>query len=170
MKIGSLIESNDTRVAISLQSAKKYIENGYSVFLEHGYAKDLYDKHEFEKLGVVFCDKKELFDCDIFLQVLIPKKEDYLCFKNCILICFLNPFFEFEHLDILKANNVTCFSMELVPRSSIAQKMDALSSQASLAGYASVTLAASKLNKVFPMMVTPAGTIRPTKVLVIGSY
>ena len=169
MIIGSLIELVDTRIAISPESAKLYIDSGFSVFLEEGYGSHIFAKEEYLNVGVVFTSKEKIFDVDIFLQVHCPEKKDYEKLQDCILICFLNPFFSFAHLNILKKNNVTCFSMELVPRSSFAQKMDALSSQANLSGYVSVILAAQKLSKVLPMMITPAGTIRPSKFLVIGT-
>jgi NAD(P) transhydrogenase subunit alpha len=85
------------------------------------------------------------------------------------LICQLDPFNEKELIRSLSSAGVTAVSLEMIPRSTIAQKMDVLSSQASLAGYMAVIKAAELQKKVFPMMMTPAGTISPSKVFVIGA-
>ncbi len=82
---------------------------------------------------------------------------------------FLDPFNERELVEALAGAGVTAVSMEMIPRSTRAQKMDALSSQANLAGYVTVILAAMHLPKIFPMMMTPAGTIAPARVFVIGA-
>jgi NAD(P) transhydrogenase subunit alpha len=84
-------------------------------------------------------------------------------------VSFLNPFTDNALIDALAAKNISAISMEMIPRTTRAQKMDALSSQASLAGYAMVLLGAERLNKILPMMMTPAGTISPSRVFVIGA-
>ena len=81
----------------------------------------------------------------------------------------MNPFSNKDVLSQLAAQKVTVFSVELIPRITRAQKMDGLSSQASLAGYVSVILASDRLHKVLPMMMTPAGTLPPSKLFVIGA-
>jgi NAD(P) transhydrogenase subunit alpha len=85
------------------------------------------------------------------------------------MICFLDPFNEHELLTQLLEKQITAFSMEMIPRISRCQKMDALSSQASLAGYVMVNKAMSELQRVLPMMMTPSGTLKPAKVFVIGA-
>jgi NAD(P) transhydrogenase subunit alpha len=80
----------------------------------------------------------------------------------------LDPFNERELIEMFVAQKVSAISMEMIPRITRAQKMDVLSSQANLAGYVSVILAAERLDKIFPMMMTPAGTISPAKVFVVG--
>jgi NAD(P) transhydrogenase subunit alpha len=87
---------------------------------------------------------------------------------GCIHISYLDPFNEIDLVRALAAAGVSAISMQMIPRSTVAQKMDALSSQANLAGYISVIIAAERLGKILPMMTTPAGTIRPAKVFVIG--
>ena len=89
--------------------------------------------------------------------------------EGSILIGYLNPHSDLERFNKLKAKKISAFSMELIPRISRAQAMDALSSQASIAGYKAVLLASNLLGKFFPMLTTAAGTIRPSKVLVIGA-
>jgi len=88
--------------------------------------------------------------------------------EGCIHVSFLDPFNDTELVRKLAAAGVSAISMQMIPRSTVAQKMDALSSQANLAGYIAVIIAAERLGKIFPMMTTPAGTIRPAKVFVIG--
>ncbi|MCY3639704.1 MAG: NAD(P) transhydrogenase subunit alpha, partial [Gammaproteobacteria bacterium] len=82
---------------------------------------------------------------------------------------FLDPFNERALIENLAAQGITAISMEMIPRTTTAQKLDALSSQASLAGYVTVILAATHSRKIFPMMMTPAGTIAPSRVFVIGA-
>jgi len=86
-----------------------------------------------------------------------------------IIISFLDPFNDSGYLQTLQNQNITSISMEMIPRISRCQKMDALSSQASLAGYVMTLKAASKLKSILPMMMTPSGTIKPAKVFVIGA-
>ena len=89
--------------------------------------------------------------------------------KGSIQVSFLDPFNEPELLAALAKQKISAISMEMIPRSTRAQKMDALSSQASLAGYAAVILAADNIYKIFPMMMTPAGTLQPSRVFIIGA-
>lgn len=89
--------------------------------------------------------------------------------KGSVHISYLDPFNEKELLDKLTQRGISAISMEMIPRSTRAQKMDSLSSQASIAGYSAVILAAERLNKIFPMMMTPAGTIAPSRVFIIGA-
>ena len=89
--------------------------------------------------------------------------------EGCLSISFLDPFQASELIELLRSRGISTVSMELIPRSTRAQKMDALSSQASLAGYVAVILAAEALDKIFPMMTTPAGTIFPARVFVLGA-
>ena len=89
--------------------------------------------------------------------------------SGCIYISLLDPFNEGELIDMFLTQKVSAISMEMIPRTTRAQKMDALSSQANLAGYVMVLLAATKLDRILPMMMTPAGTLSPAKVFVIGA-
>ncbi len=86
-----------------------------------------------------------------------------------VIVGFFNPFKNIQNVKELATKNMTCFSMELIPRISRAQRMDALSAMSSAAGYKAVLLGASSLNKFFPLMMTAAGTISPSKVLIIGA-
>ena len=119
----------------------------------------------------IIADSKELLGkADITLMVNPPTNEQIAQLKQgSVLIGYLNPHSDLERFNLLKDKQISAFSMELIPRISRAQAMDALSSQASIAGYKAVLLGANILGKFFPMLTTAAGTIRPSKVLVIGA-
>ncbi len=107
---------------------------------------------------------------DLVLRLRPPANEDVALLKpGAIHISYLDPFNRRDLVEALAARNVSAICMELVPRSTIAQKMDALSSQANLGGYVAVILAAERLAKVFPMMTTPAGTLQPSRVFIVGA-
>lgn len=111
-----------------------------------------------------------LQSADIIVQVRKPALRDVsLIREGAAFIALLDPFQSPEPLQALAQRGVSAISLEMVPRSTRAQKMDVLSSQASLAGYAAVIAAAEQSGKIFPMMMTPAGTIKPVKVFIIGA-
>jgi NAD(P) transhydrogenase subunit alpha len=106
----------------------------------------------------------------VVLRVRKPPADEVEALKDgAVHISFLDPFHERELVEALANHGVTAVSLEMLPRITRAQKMDGLSSQASLAGYVAVLLAANELRQVLPMMMTPAGTIRPSRVFVIGA-
>jgi NAD(P) transhydrogenase subunit alpha len=127
---------------------------------------------EYEKEGVkVSRDRKASFEgAEMVLQMGDPRREDisYLN-EGCIHVSCIAPFDDAELVRALAAKKVSAISLAMVPRTAVAQKMDVLSSQASLAGYVAVILAAERQTIVFPMMMTPAGTIRPARVFVVGA-
>lgn len=107
---------------------------------------------------------------DIVLTLHRPPLEDIARMKKgTLLIGYLEPLTNFDTVRALAEAGVAAVGMELIPRTTIAQSMDALSSQASLAGYAAVMLAATRLNRILPMMMTPAGTLSPARVFIIGA-
>lgn len=107
---------------------------------------------------------------EVIFRVLAPSAEEASCIQSgAVLIGLLSPHRNLEAIKALRDRKVTAFAMELVPRISRAQAMDALSSQAAAAGYKAALLAAEKLGRFFPMLTTAAGTIRPAKVLVVGA-
>lgn len=107
---------------------------------------------------------------DILAQVRKPSAADVpLMREGTVCIALLDPFQSPDLIKVLAQRGVTAISLEMIPRSTRAQKMDVLSSQASLAGYAAVITAAAQTGKIFPMMMTPAGTIKPVKVFIIGA-
>ena len=121
--------------------------------------------------ATVTSDRKALISSgDMVLRLRKPPVEEIEWLKpGSVHVSLLDPFNEKTLVDKLAARNVSAISLELVPRSTRAQKMDVISSQANLGGYVAVILAAHNGNKIFPMMMTPAGTILPSKVFIIGA-
>jgi H+-translocating NAD(P) transhydrogenase subunit alpha len=127
---------------------------------------------DYEKAGaMVTADRwTAMNQADMVLRLRKPADNEVLQLKpGCIHISYLDPFNEQALIEQMATHGVTAVAMEMIPRTTRAQKMDALSSQASLAGYAAVLLAAERTDRVFPMMTTPAGTINPARVFVIGA-
>lgn len=107
---------------------------------------------------------------EMVLRMDVPGMEDIERLgEGCVHVSYLDPFNNPDVVRRLAARKVSAISLEMIPRTTIAQKMDVLSSQANLAGYVAVILAAERQKKIFPMMTTPAGTISPARVFVIGA-
>ena len=161
----------ETRVSLTLETAKKFLDKGLNISVEKSFAEHLgsSDK-EFEDLGVKTLDRDEGFASAEIVCSVRNLSEDELdkINENTLLVSFLDPFNEKSLVRKIKEKNISAISMELVPRITRAQKMDALSSQANLAGYSAVIIASQELQKALPMMMTAAGTISPSKVFVIG--
>lgn len=174
MKIGVLKETKigESRVALTPDVAKALLKKGFEINVENGAgeASSISDT-AYETAGIHVKTKEYIFsESDILLKVNAPTEEEAQHIKEgSVLICFLYAYTIPEVVNILKARKITAFSMDAVPRISRAQKMDALSSQANLAGYKTVLLGANALGKIFPLMMTAAGTITPAKVLIFGA-
>ena len=162
---------SETRVSLTLESAKKFLDKGLNISIEKSFAEHLgsSDK-EFEDLGVKILNRDEGFAlAEIVCSVRnLTESELDKINENTLLVSFLDPFNEKSLVKKIREKNISAISMELVPRITRAQKMDALSSQANLAGYSAVIIASQELQKALPMMMTAAGTISPSKVFVIG--
>ena len=173
--IGSVKEdlSIENRVSITPESVKKFIDLGFAVNLEKKYAEHLglNDDHYKKNGANINLSKNEIFEkSDIILKVNCPSLNEVDLIKSkSIVIAQFDPNLNKEVIQKLIKNNVKIFSLNLLPRITRAQSMDVLSSQANLAGYKAVIESFSKFEKVIPMMMTAAGTIPPTKVLVIGA-
>ena len=128
------------------------------------------DKEYLESGAELTTDRiKALSESDIIFRVRKPSIDEIKITKEgCIHLSFLDPFNDPDLLDLMASQGITSISLEMIPRTTLAQKMDALSSQANISGYTSVIYAAEKLDKVLPMMMTPAGTISPAKFFIIG--
>ena len=163
----------ELRAALVPSSAKKLVDLGFDVMVETGLGiASGFPDGDYEAAGadVVKDIASALVSSEVVLGVRRPAEEDLeFLAEGTLHISFLDPFNEKPLIEKLAARGVTAVSMEMIPRTTRAQKMDALSSQASLAGYVTVVLAASHTPKVFPMMMTPAGTIAPARVFVIGA-
>jgi len=173
--IGSVKEdlSLEKRISITPETTKKFIELGFAVNLEKGYAAHLglHDK-EYEINGATFKEsKKEVLEkSEIILKVNFPLTDEIDSIKNkSFLIGQFDPKINKELNDILVKKEIKIFSLNLLPRITRAQSMDVLSSQANLAGYKAVIESFSNFTKAIPMMMTAAGTIPAAKVLVIGA-
>jgi NAD(P) transhydrogenase subunit alpha len=163
----------ENRTAIVPENAAKLVKRGAQVAVETGVGATCdYSDADYAAAGVtVVTDRRELLSsADLVLRLRKPPAEEIGWLqRGCIHVSFLDPFHEPELIQKLAAQGVSAISMEMLPRITRAQKMDALTSQANLAGYVAVILAADHLNRIFPMMTTAAGTILPAKVFVIGA-
>lgn len=162
----------ESRAALSPESARKLIALGVNVFAQSGIGEKAdFSDSDYASSGVTMVADyaSGSAQAEIIIRVRKPEAADLECLKPGTLhISFLDPFNEKGLIDQLAQHHVDSISMEMIPRTTLAQKMDALSSQANLAGYASVIIAADRMRKILPMMMTPSGTISPARVFVIG--
>ncbi len=165
--------AGERRVALVPDTATKLIAAGLQVSIQSGAGDSAYlPDTAYAAAGVtVVPGTAELqADADAVLKVQPPDPAEVKLLKRgAVLISFLQPATQADVVRALAAQQITAFSLELVPRISRAQSMDALSSQASAAGYKAVLMAAGRLGKFFPMMMTAAGTVAPARVLVMGA-
>ena len=175
MRIGVPKETwpGELRAALVPTGAKKLIGLGFSINVEAGLgAGARIPDDEYRAVGatVVADARAAVSGADVVVRVRKPADADLVELASGVIhISFLDPFNEKALVAALATRGITGISMEMVPRSTRAQKMDALSSQANLAGYVTVILAATYSPKMLPMMMTPAGTIQPCRVFVIGA-
>lgn len=175
MQIGIPKETHpgETRVAMIPSSVDRLVKKGAQVSVETGLGATIgVSDQEYQKAGAAIQSNRSsiLSSSDIILRLRKPPLEEISQLKKgSIHISFLDPFNEKVLVDELAKNQISAISVEMIPRTTKAQKMDALSSQANLAGYVAVILAAERLDKIFPMLMTPAGTISPARVFIIGA-
>lgn len=175
MQIGVPKETwpGEVRAAMVPANASKLIKQGFSVVVQSGVGlASGYTDADYAEAGASVSDDRGalLAGSDIVMSVRKPDAEDVSSLKRgALYISFLDPFNEKPLVESIAAQGATAISMEMVPRSTRAQKMDALSSQANLAGYVTVIQASFHLPKIMPMMMTPSGTIAPARVFVIGA-
>lgn len=161
------------RVSLTPEVSGKLVKNGITIQVEKdaGLASNFLDTQYIEAGAEIEKDRKSLLSAaDVVLGVQTPSDADIKLMKDgAILICFIWALQNAELVDLLKSTNVTGMGMDAIPRISRAQNMDALSSMSSIAGYKASLIAANNLDKYFPMMMTAAGTIPPSKVLILGA-
>ncbi|MEO0447395.1 MAG: NAD(P) transhydrogenase subunit alpha [Verrucomicrobiota bacterium] len=178
------VRGGETRTALTPDTANKLVSLGIDVAFEAGLGECAdFPDHAFTEAGAKVLPADEgLATADLVFRVVPPQASEVeKQKKGSMLAGLLSPFHvhlgdgdapeeteEEARLKALQSAGVTGVSLEMMPRSTLAQKMDAISSQANLAGYMAVIMAAQKLNKIFPMMMTPSGTLTPAKVFVIG--
>ncbi|MEB3217407.1 MAG: Re/Si-specific NAD(P)(+) transhydrogenase subunit alpha [Nostocales cyanobacterium 94392] len=172
------IEASERRVALIPDVVSKLVKQGFEVWIEAGAGeKALFNDSDYEAAGAtIISDTVSLWgEADILLKVSPPQQREDgssevdLLKEGTVLMGFLNPLANPSLAEQLAQRKVTALSVEMIPRSTRAQSMDALSSQASIAGYKAVLIAAEALPKYFPMLTTAAGTIAPAKVFVMGA-
>ena len=165
--------NNESRVAATPGTVKELISAGLDVYVEtEAGSKSFISDNEYEEAGanIIGSGNEILSQADIIIKVLPPSVEQVSQIKpNAIVISLCQTTRELDIVKAMRDRSLTSLSMHLVPRTTLAQKMDALSSQANIAGYKAVLMAASKLSVYMPLLMTAAGTIRPAKVLILGA-
>jgi NAD(P) transhydrogenase subunit alpha len=174
MKIGVPKETapGERRVALVPEVVRKLTGDSHEVLVQRGAGDGaLIGDEQFEQAGArLVNDAAEAFACEVVVKVAPPSAEEIACLRaGAVLIGFLQPLTNGEGVAALARAGVISFALEAVPRISRAQAMDALSSQANIAGYRAALIAANELGRFFPMLMTAAGTIRPATVLVLGA-
>lgn len=166
-------QPGENRVSATAETVKKLVRLGADVVIESGAGTGAgISDADYEASGArISSDRSALLgSADMVLRLRKPEMEEIGELKaGCIHVSYLDPFNEKELIKAFASQNVTAVSMEMIPRSTRSQKMDALSSQANLAGYVAVMLAANHMPRIMPMMMTPAGTLKPAKVFIIGA-
>ncbi len=164
---------SENRVACTPDVASKLMKIGYEVHIQKNAGLNAgFRDEQYEKAGAkIIEDLEQLYNtADIVLKVQKPTEDEIKKIKSgALLISFIYVLHYPNIAKLCADNGVDLIAMDMIPRTTLAQKMDALSSQANIAGYKSVILAANHLGKIFPLMMTAAGTISPAKVVIMGA-
>jgi NAD(P) transhydrogenase subunit alpha len=167
------VQPGETRVAVIPDGVARLVKLGAEVEVEAGLGQEAgFSDDAYTAAGArLAADRRSLLSAaDLLLRLHKPAVEEVSLLKSgCIHVSFLDPFAASDLVLQLARHGISALSLEMIPRITRAQKMDVLSSQANLAGYMAVLLAATHARKIFPMMTTAAGTIAPAKVLVLGA-
>ncbi|MBH54437.1 MAG: NAD(P)(+) transhydrogenase (Re/Si-specific) subunit alpha [Opitutaceae bacterium] len=164
-------DTRETRTALTPESAEKLIQLGLTLKAESGLGqKSGYADQSYQEKGVIVeQDDSGLSQADLVIGLEVPSNETISQLKSgSLFVGQLDPFYNLDLIEGFATSGINAISMEMIPRTTLAQKMDVLSSQMNLAGYFAVIKGAERLNKILPMMMTPAGTISPSRVFVIG--
>jgi NAD(P) transhydrogenase subunit alpha len=165
-------QPGEARVALAPESVKKLVAAGAEVGIETGAGvRAGFLDADYQAAGASVMARSDLLPAaDVLACVNRPEPDDFASLKpNSVIIGFLKPLDEPAALEPVILRKLTAFAVELVPRTTRAQSMDALSSMATVAGYKAVLIAAARLPRMFPMLMTAAGTVPPAKVLVLGA-
>jgi NAD(P) transhydrogenase subunit alpha len=161
--------AGETRVAVTPETVKKLSASGHTVRVQSGagVAASVTDA-SYQAAGAEITDRAGAFGADMVLKVRTPTDDETALLKpGAVVIGMLNPF-DAAGLQRLAAAGVTAFALEAAPRTTRAQSMDVLSSQANIAGYKAVMIAADKYQRFFPMLMTAAGTVKAARVVILG--
>ena len=172
MRIGVPLETKagEFRVAATPETVKKYISAGHSVFVETnaGISASVPDT-AFQSVGTSICSNAEALGCEMILKVRAPSENELSQIKaGTVLIGMLDPF-DNQMIAAMAEKGITAFALEAAPRTTRAQSMDVLSSQANIAGYKAVMVAANAYQRFMPMLMTAAGTVKAARVLILGA-
>jgi NAD(P) transhydrogenase subunit alpha len=173
MIIGVVKETKEyeNRVALSPEVVKLIRKKGFDVVVESGAGeKSYFSNQDYEAAGATIGTSKDAFGADLVLKVNLATPQEIALMKEGA--AYISYMYAYQYPEVVAAFNakrISSFSMDAVPRISRAQKMDALSSQANLAGYKAVLLGANHLGKIFPLLMTASGTITPARVLIFGA-
>ncbi|HYG16738.1 MAG TPA: Re/Si-specific NAD(P)(+) transhydrogenase subunit alpha [Bacteroidia bacterium] len=172
MKIAVFKETrpSETRVALTPTVAQQYIKQGHEVLIEAGAGLNSFFSDEaYTQAGAKVSSRAELAGADIFLKVNQPADDEIaLIPSGKVLVSYLYAAMNRQLAEKIAAKGISCFAMDAIPRISRAQNMDALSSQSNLAGYKAVIMGADAMGKIFPLLMTAAGTVTPSRVLIFG--
>ena len=170
------ITAGERRVALEPKVVARFVDTGFEVHVEAGAGKEsFFSDAAYKEAGAVIVDTaRATYDADIIVKVRKPALKDAahevdLMREGAVLVGLLEPLTSPDLIKRLADRKVTAFAMETIPRISRAQKMDALSSQSNIAGYKAALIAADSIAKFFPMLMTAAGTIAPSKALILGA-
>jgi len=171
MLIGVPLETaaGETRVSVTPETAKKLKAQGHTIKVQSGagVAASVTDA-AYEAAGAEITDATGAFGCDLVLKVRAPLHSELSLMKTgANLVGMLNPF-DSDGLHRIAGAGITSFALEAAPRTTRAQSMDVLSSQANIAGYKAVMIAADKYQRFFPMLMTAAGTVKAARVVILG--
>jgi len=173
MRIGVPAETHagERRVALVPESAGRLVKAGCEVAVQRGAGVAAgFPDAAYEAAGTVIVSASDALSADLVLKVQRPTPEEAAQLReSAALVSFLAPASSGDLLGALARRRITAFAMELVPRTTKAQSMDALSSQATIAGYKAVLLGADTMSRILPMLTTAAGTLAPAKVFVVGA-
>jgi len=161
----------ERRVAVAPEAVQRFTRAGTEILIERGAGDGAgYSDAEYEEKGARIVERADALGADVVLKVQAPTEDEAgQLKKGAVVIGFLSPLDEPKNVQRLADAGVTAFAVELVPRISRAQTMDALSAMGSIGGYRAVLLAAEALPKFFPLLTTAAGTVKPANVLVLGA-
>ena len=163
----------EKRVALTPNVVQSLVKTGFTVNIEKDAGNNsFFENSDYEKAGATLVNSKnDVFNkADVVLKVNPPSEEEIgLMKKDSVIISLLFASINQPLLEAASRQGISMFSMDAIPRISRAQKMDVLSSQANLAGYKAVILGAATLGKIFPLLMTAAGTIKPSRVVIMGA-
>ncbi|MCS7005665.1 MAG: Re/Si-specific NAD(P)(+) transhydrogenase subunit alpha [Cytophagales bacterium] len=172
MFIGVIHEPQDARVALVPEVVKQLISLKYNVLIEEDAGRRAYfSDEEYQNAGAKITNQDEVLQQADILITLHPLNNTqlYSLKKSALLITLLQPYFDIHATELVAKAGISAVSLDMIPRTTLAQSMDVLSSMASIAGYKAVLTAAQYLPRYFPMLTTAAGSIPPAKVLVLGA-